>query len=87
LTPVHGYTGLLTGKKAAVIYTTAVYDVTSAPAFGQDYHSTYFEYWLRFQAGITDITSISYRANLFSTDTDTDRQIAHASARAAGKGF
>jgi FMN-dependent NADH-azoreductase len=85
--PDHGYTGLLTSKKAAVIYTTAVYGVTSAPAFGQDYHSTYFDYWLRFQAGITDITSISYRANLFSTDADIDRQIAHASARAAGKGF
>jgi FMN-dependent NADH-azoreductase len=85
--PERGYTGLLTGKKAAVIYTTAVYDVSSGPAFGQDFQSTYFEYWLRVQAGITDITTIAYRANLFSPDADIDRQIARASAREAGKAF
>jgi FMN-dependent NADH-azoreductase len=85
--PDRGYTGLLAGKKAAVIYTTAVYDVSSGPAFGQDFQSNYFEYWLRFQAGIADITIITNRANVFSADADAHRQIAHASAREAGKDF
>lgn len=85
--PDRGYTGLLAGKKAVVIYTTAVYDVSSGPAFGQDFQSTYFEYWLRSQAGITDITTITHRANLFRADAEDHRQLAHASAREVGKDF
>src|SRR6187551_2265877 len=35
--PAAGYTGLLQGKKAAVIYTSAVYGEGLAPSFGSDF--------------------------------------------------
>ena len=82
-----GYSGLLTGKKAAVIYTAAVYHPDKEPAFGADFQSTYFEYWLRFQAGVTDITTIAFRNNLFSADADADRNDAFDIARKVGWSF
>ena len=52
--PRPGYTGLLTGRKAAVIYTSAVYGPGRGPAFGADFQAPYFEDWLRW-AGINDV--------------------------------
>jgi FMN-dependent NADH-azoreductase len=82
-----GYSGLLTGKKAAVIYTTAVYHPDKEPAFGADFQSTYLEHWLRFQAGVTDITTIAFRNNLFNADADADRKDTHDIARKIGWSF
>lgn len=83
--PVAGYTGLLRGKKAAVIYTSAVYGEGLAPAFGADFQQPYLENWLQW-AGIHDITSIQFRPNLVTATADTDRKLAHEQAReAAGK--
>lgn len=48
--PTDGYTGLLRGKKAAVIYTSAVYGDDRDPAFGSDFQSPYLEDWLRLDA-------------------------------------
>lgn len=79
-----GYTGLLTGKKAVVIYTSAVYDAGIDATFGKDFQSTYFEYWLR-TSGINDITTIAFRQNLIGEDVDTTRSTALAEARQAGK--
>jgi FMN-dependent NADH-azoreductase len=45
--PERGYTGLVTGKKAAVIYTSAVYGDDRGPAFGVDFQAPYFNDWLR----------------------------------------
>ncbi|HET9650351.1 MAG TPA: NAD(P)H-dependent oxidoreductase, partial [Microlunatus sp.] len=39
--PVTGYTGLLTGRRAAVIYTGAVYGPGRGPAFGSDFQTTF----------------------------------------------
>src|SRR5689334_17759672 len=39
--PDDGYTGLLTGKKAAVIYTSAVYGEDRSAAFGVDFQAPY----------------------------------------------
>src|SRR5262249_31759382 len=58
-----GYTGLVTGRKAAVLYTSAVYGEGRGPAFGSDFQAPYFDDWLRW-AGITDITSVTFRPNL-----------------------
>ena len=82
--PERGYTGLLTGKKAAVVYTGAVWGVDRGPAFGQDFQQPFFDDWLRW-AGISDITTIRFQPNLATTDADTGRQAAHA--RDAGKTF
>jgi FMN-dependent NADH-azoreductase len=84
--PEAGYTGLLTGKKAAVVYTSAVYGDGRPAAFGSDFQSTYFSEWLRW-AGIDDITEIHFRPNLAIADADVARQVAHAAARDAAKTF
>jgi FMN-dependent NADH-azoreductase len=78
----HGYTGLLRGKKAAVIYTSAVYGPGRGPAFGADFQAPFFEDWLRW-AGIEDITTIHFRPNLATADAESGRRAAHAEARAA----
>jgi FMN-dependent NADH-azoreductase len=82
--PERGYTGLLRGKKAAVIYTSAVYGDGRGPAFGSDFQSTFFEDWLRW-AGIDDVVAIQFRPNLATADPDTGRRAAQALAREAGK--
>lgn len=84
--PRHGYTGLLTGKKAAVIYTSAVYGPGRGPAFGSDFQSTFFEDWLRW-AGVSDIETVHFRPNLATADADTGRRLARARAREVAKGF
>jgi FMN-dependent NADH-azoreductase len=84
--PEAGYSGLLNGKKAAVIYTSAVYGPGRAPSFGEDFQAPYLNSWLRW-TGIDDITTVEFRPNLATADADTDRQRAHAAARDAGRRF
>ena len=84
--PDTGYRGLLTGKKAAVVYTSAVYGPGRGPAFGSDFQSTFFTDWLHW-AGIADVTEIHLRPDLVADDVDVRRGLAHAQARDAGKTF
>jgi FMN-dependent NADH-azoreductase len=84
--PENGYTGLLTGKKAAVIYTSAVYGPGLPPSFGADFQQPYFENWLRW-AGITDISSVEFRPDLVTATADTDRKLAHEHARQLARTF
>jgi FMN-dependent NADH-azoreductase len=79
-----GYTGLVTGKKAVVVYTSAVYSDDRGPQFGVDFQAPYFNDWLRW-AGITDVTQITFRPNLAVDDPEPGRQAAHAAARDAAK--
>src|SRR3954465_12088485 len=55
--PETGYVGLVTGKKAAVIYTSAVYGPGRPPSFGDDFQAPYVHSWLRW-TGIEDISTI-----------------------------
>src|SRR6185436_13137773 len=84
--PERGYTGLLKNKRAAVIYTSAVYGPERGPGFGNDFHATYFSDWLRW-AGVDDIAEISFRPNLAIADAEPGRRAAHAAARDAAKLF
>ena len=84
--PAAGYTGLLTGKKAAVIYTSAVYGDGRGPEFGADFQAPYFGGWLRW-AGVTDINEIQFRPNLATADAETPRRQAHEQARDLAKRF
>jgi len=84
--PERGYSGLLRGKKAAVVYTSAVYGPGREPAFGADFQRPFFDDWLRW-AGVDDITAIEFRPDLATADADTGRRAAHAAARDAGKTF
>lgn len=84
--PVAGYSGLLRGKKAAVIYTSAVYGPGRGPAFGSDFQAPYFADWLRW-AGISDIVEVHFRPDLATADADTGRAIARTQAIDLAKAF
>ena len=84
--PAPGYRGLLRGKKAAVIYTSAVYGDGRGPAFGADFQAPYFREWLRW-AGVTDVSEVHFRPNLATADADTARRYAHEQARDLAKRF
>lgn len=81
-----GYSGLLEGKRAAVVYTSAVYGEGRPPAFGADFQQPFFEGWLRW-AGITEIDSVEFRPNLAIADAEPGRRAAHAEARRLGLEF
>jgi FMN-dependent NADH-azoreductase len=82
--PVTGYLGLLTGKRAVVIYTSGVFGDGRGPAFGVDFQEPYFDEWLRW-AGVEDRTVISFRPNLAIENPEPGRQAAHDAARDAAK--
>ncbi|MEV8440620.1 NAD(P)H-dependent oxidoreductase [Actinosynnema sp. NPDC051121] len=84
--PERGYTGLLTGKKAAVVYTSAVYGDGREPAFGTDFQRPFLTGWLRW-AGITDVTDVEFRPNLATPDADAQRRQAHESAAKVAESF
>ncbi len=84
--PELGYSGLLTGRKAAVIYASAVYGPGRPPSFGSDFQAPYLRDWLRW-AGIDDITEVAFRPNLATADAATGRHAAHSAARDAAKTF
>lgn len=81
-----GYTGLVTGRAAVAIYTSAVYGSDRGPEFGNDFQKPYFEDWLRW-AGIDDVSSIEFRPNLATADADTRRARAHRQARLIAQTF
>ena len=77
--PEQGYSGLLAGKKVAVIYTSAVYGDGRGKAFGLDFQRPFFDGWLRW-AGIHDIAEIEFRPNLVTADAKLLRDAAHEKA-------
>jgi FMN-dependent NADH-azoreductase len=84
--PELGYTGLLTARKAAVVYTSAVYGVGRPRSFGSDFQAPYLRDWLNW-VGIDDITEVEFRPNLATADAELGRQLAHSAARDAAKSF
>ncbi len=63
-----------------VVYTSGVYQPGAPLAFGADFHSTFFEDWLRF-IGITDVEAIRFQPTVLTQDHDGDRAAAHERAR------
>ena len=82
--PVAGYSGLLHGKRATAIYTSGVYAPGVPPAFGVDFHSTYFNDWLRF-IGISEIATIRYQPTLLTNDPAAGLAAAREEAVRAGR--
>jgi FMN-dependent NADH-azoreductase len=80
--PERGYQGLLSGKQAVVIYTSAVYGPGRPPAFGSDFQAPYFSGWLAW-AGVSTVAEIHFRPNLATIDAGTARLAAHQAARDA----
>jgi FMN-dependent NADH-azoreductase len=81
-----GYSGLLTGRKAAVVYTSGVYGPEHRPGFGHDFQAPFFDDWLDW-AGITEHEAVHFRPNLVTADAETARAGAIARARDLGKTF
>jgi FMN-dependent NADH-azoreductase len=84
--PEQGYRGLLRGKRAAVVYTSAVYGPDRGPAFGADFQAPYLQDWLRW-AGVAEIETVHFRPNLATADAETARVRAHDRAREVAKAF
>ena len=84
--PVEGYSGLVRGRKAAVLYTSAVYGEGRGPAFGSDFQAPYLRDWLAW-AGISDVGEVFLRPNLATPDADALREIARAETRRLAKSF
>jgi len=85
--PHTGYEHLLAGrgKRAAVVYTSAVWGPQLGPEFGTDFQSTYLGDWLRW-TGIDDITEIRYHPTL-TGDRDAAMATARETARQAAADF
>jgi FMN-dependent NADH-azoreductase len=85
--PASGYTHLLegTGKRAAVVYTSAVWGPALGSEFGTDFQSTYFNDWLAW-TGIGDITTVRCHPTL-TGDATQALQDAQALARDVAKQF
>ena len=75
---------LLKGKRATAIYTSGVYAPGVAPAYGTDFHSTYFDNWLKF-IGISDIATIRYQPTLLTSDPAVGLAKAREEAIRAGQ--
>ena len=84
--PEHGYTGLLRGRRAVSIYTGAVWWDGAPLAFGQDFHRSYFDDWLRW-AGVEDRQEVRFQPNLVTSDAEGGRRRALAAARELGARF
>lgn len=85
--PNTGYIPLLAGKgkRAAVVYTSAVYGPALGVEFGRDFQSTYFDDWLRW-TGIDDVIPIRFHPTL-TGDAAQAMDDAKAAARDAAKTF
>ncbi|RJL32831.1 FMN-dependent NADH-azoreductase [Bailinhaonella thermotolerans] len=83
--PETGYRSLLTGKRAAVIYTSAVWGAGLGPEFGSDFQSTFFNDWLRW-TGIQDIQEIRHHPTLTGS-YDLERKRADERAREIARTF
>ena len=84
--PVEGYTGLLTGRRAAVIYTSAIYGPGRGPAFGSDFQAPFFSDWLTW-AGVSDVREVFFRPNIATADVEGGRRIAREETARLAKAF
>jgi len=83
LNPATGYFGLLTGKKATLVYKSGAFSPGApSPAFGVDHHSTYMRSWLN-QAGVTDIEEVRLQPTVLTADVEGDTSKANTAAAAA----
>ena len=84
--PTDGYSGLLHGKKAAIVYASGVYAPGFPLKYGADFHSTFVKDWLRF-IGVTDVTEVRFQPTILTATPGDDRAAAHAATREAAKTF
>lgn len=78
--PAQGYTPLLRGRRAVVVYTSGVYSPGAPIQFGADFHAEFFNDWLRF-IGVDDVSEIRFQPTVLTADPDAARNAALARAR------
>jgi FMN-dependent NADH-azoreductase len=78
--PEKGYSGLVEGKTAVAVYTSGVYRPGAGKAFGTDFHSTFFDDWLRF-VGFEDIHEIRFQPTVLTMDPEGERRAAEEQAQ------
>ncbi|WP_410622156.1 FMN-dependent NADH-azoreductase [Amycolatopsis sp. cmx-8-4] len=85
--PATGYVHLLAGrgKRAAVVYTSAVWGPGLGREFGADFQAPFFTGWLNW-TGIEDVTEIRFHPTL-TGDAEELGRVAHEAARDAAKAF
>lgn len=82
LDPATGYFGLLTGKRAVLVYTSGAFSPAApSPAFGIDHQSAYMRAWLN-QAGVSDIAEIRYQPTLLDPESEAAFERAKRAAAA-----
>jgi FMN-dependent NADH-azoreductase len=84
--PVEGYTGLLPGRKAAVLYTAAIYGPGRGPAFGSDFQAPFLRDWLEW-VGVRDVSEVFFRPSIATADADAMRDVARQETRQLAKVF
>ena len=84
--PVAGYSGLLTGRRAAVLYTAAIYGPDRGPAFGADFQAPFMRDWLTW-AGFDEIREVFFRPNIATADADAARVVAREETARLAKEF
>lgn len=77
-----GYRGLLTGRRACVVYTSGVYWPGCPPQFGADFQSSYLNHWLDF-LGVRPVIEVALRPTDFTDRIADDLDRARAEARTA----
>ncbi|MBA4049267.1 MAG: FMN-dependent NADH-azoreductase [Sphingomonas sp.] len=82
LDPATGYFGLLTGKRAVLVYTSGAFSPAApSPAYGIDHQSTYMRAWLN-QAGVSEIAEIRYQPTLLDPESEAAFERAKQAAAA-----
>ncbi len=82
LDPATGYFGLLSGKRAVLVYTSGAFSPAApSPAFGIDHQSTYMRAWLN-QAGVSDIAEVRYQPTLLDPESEAAFERAKQAAAA-----
>jgi FMN-dependent NADH-azoreductase len=76
-----GYIGLLEGKRAAVLHTSAIW-----PSFGDNSAPDYVEKWLEL-IGVTDVHSVRFGSNLLDPNVEEARARALRDSAALGRAF
>ena len=69
--PERGYFGLLENKKAVAFVTSGVYAPGADPKYGNDFHSSYLEWWLG-MIGVSDINLVRFQPSLLTADPEGD---------------
>ena len=69
--PETGYSGLLSNKTATVIVSSAVWAPGVDAVFGQDFHSSYLEWWLH-KIGVKDAKFIRFQPSMVTADSQAN---------------